>query len=162
MLSAKNTPAKFTQKPRQVAAMPRLPKLEASECAVDLSMLDVMAVEDFLSLLKTKTDNNNKELWKETCALVSQLKAARELLSIGSSLLSNRSNKKIVDRLIDVACILLSADKVHVFEIDSISRELMVTHSNDENAIGAKVSTGSGIEGKCGACFIVVCLPTLI
>ncbi|RYH21860.1 hypothetical protein EON65_20020 [archaeon] len=129
--------------------MPRLPKLETSECAVDISMLDVMAVEDFLSLLKSKTDNNNKELWRETCALVSQLKAARELLSIGSSLLSNRSNKKIVDRLIDVACILLSAEKVHVFEVDGVTKELlMVTHSKDENAIGAKVSTNNGIEGK--------------
>eukprot|EP00981_Chlorochromonas_danica_P010607 scaffold3290_cov165-Ochromonas_danica.AAC.50 len=89
---------------------------------VDISMLDVMTVEDFLSLLKNKTENNSKELWKETCVIALQLKAARELLSI--------------------------AERVYILEVDSSGKELVVTHSKDESAMGVKIPVNSGIEGN--------------
>lgn len=128
--------------------MAPLPKIEAQESSVDVSLLDVMAIEDFLSHLKTKTDNNWKELWKDSCVLAEQLKASRELLSIGSNLLSHKASRKILDRLIEVARVLLSAERVVIMELDVNAQELVVTHSLDEKLLGIRTPLSSGIEGK--------------
>jgi hypothetical protein len=128
--------------------VPVLPKIESHESSIDVSLLDVMALEDFLNLLKNKTESNYKDLWKETCIFTKQLKAARELLSIGSNLISNRSSRKILDRLLDVSHVLLNAERVVIMEIDQVTKELVVTHSKDEKAIGTKVSPVTGIEGN--------------
>lgn len=128
--------------------IPTLPKIESHESNVDVSLLDVMAIEDFLSLLKGKTDGNWKDLWKETCIFTKQLKAARELLSIGSNLISNRSNRKIIDRLLDVTHTLLNAERVIIMEMENGGKELVITYSKDEKALGLRVSSLSGIEGK--------------
>eukprot|EP00599_Poterioochromonas_sp_BG-1_P011610 CAMPEP_0173155560 /NCGR_PEP_ID=MMETSP1105-20130129/14176_1 /TAXON_ID=2985 /ORGANISM="Ochromonas sp., Strain BG-1" /LENGTH=1172 /DNA_ID=CAMNT_0014072005 /DNA_START=603 /DNA_END=4121 /DNA_ORIENTATION=- len=106
-----------------------------------------MAVEDFLSLLKGKTESNWKDLWKETCIFTKQLKAARELLSIGSNLISNRSNRKIIDRLIDVTHTLLNAERVVILEMEGSGKELTVTYCKEEKLLGTRVSALSGIEG---------------
>lgn len=147
MLTPKTLTPKSQSHKTRPNIMPRLPKIESTESMVDISMLDVMAVEDFLSLLKNKTENNTKELWKETCGIAWQLKAARELLSIGSNLISNRSSKKILDRLIDVTSILLSAERVYILEVDSSGKDLVVTHAKDEAAIGIRIPVTAGIEG---------------
>lgn len=128
--------------------IPALPKIESHESNIDVSLLDVMAVEDFLSLLKGKTESNWKDLWKETCIFTKQLKAARELLSIGSNLISNRSNRKIIDRLLDVTHILLGAERVVILEMETGGKELAVTYCKDEKALGTRISALSGIEGK--------------
>lgn len=128
--------------------VPVLPKIESHESTVDVSLLDVMAIEDFLNLLKNKTDNNWKDLWKETCIFTKQLKAARELLSIGSNLISNRSNRKILDRLLDVTHILLNAERVVIMEVDPSTKELVITHCKDEKALGTRIPTSTGLEGK--------------
>ncbi len=128
--------------------IPALPKIESHESNIDVSLLDVMAVEDFLSLLKGKTESNWKDLWKETCIFTKQLKAARELLSIGSNLISNRSNRKIIDRLIDVTHTLLNAERVVILEMESSGKELTVTYCKEEKLLGTRVSALSGIEGK--------------
>ena len=136
---------KFRGKSRPVAP---LPKIETQEASVDVSLLDVMAIEDFLSHLKTKTENNWKDLWKESCVLAEQLKASRELLSIGSNLLSHKSSRKILDRLIEVTRILLGAERVAILELDIQSQELVVTHSLDEKLLGLRTPVSSGIEGR--------------
>lgn len=146
MSAPKNVTPKFPSK-RPVALSARLPKIDTPE-SIDVSMLDVMPINDFLALLKTKTESNSKELWKETCAIAHQLKAARELLSIGSNLISNRANKKILDRLVEVTSILLSAERVYLLEVDAAGKELIVTHTADPNALGIKIPISEGIEGR--------------
>jgi hypothetical protein len=135
---------------RKSPKIPALPKIESHESSIDVSLLDVMAMDDFLSLLKNKTDSNWKELWKETCIFTKQLKAARELLSIGSNLISNRSNRKILDRLLEVTHVLLNAERVLIFEIDRTSdaRELVVTYANEEKLLGTRIPALTGLEGK--------------
>lgn len=137
--------SKSTMKNRST---PHLPKLGATESVVEVSLLDVMDVEDFLHLVKTKTDSNWKELWKETCLVVNQLKAARELLSIGSSLIGNKPTRKILDRLVEVSHIMLNAERVVVMELDPSGNELVVTHSREERLIGLRIPSQSGIEGR--------------
>lgn len=127
---------------------PHLPKIGSTESVLDIALLDVMDVEDYLSLVKNKTDSNWKDLWKETCLLVNQLKASRELLSIGSNLIGNKPTRKILDRLVEVTHIMLNAERVAVLELDPSGQDLVVTHSRDEKLIGMRVPSSNGIEGN--------------
>lgn len=128
--------------------IPLLPKIEPTESNIDMSMLDVMNEQDFLSLLKGKTDGNWKELWKETCLIVQQLKASRELLSIGSGLIGAKSNRKILDRLVSVTRTLLEAERIAILEYEPATSELVVTHAHDESIYNIRLPINSGIEGK--------------
>lgn len=127
--------------------MSNLPRLESTESMVDISLLDMMDTDEFLSALRNKTENNWRDLWKETTVMVNQLKAARELLSIGSHLIGNKTTRKILDRLLEVTYILLNAERVYILELDPSGKELIVTHARDEKSIGLRVSSASGIEG---------------
>jgi hypothetical protein len=124
-----------------------LPKIESNE-AIDAALLDVMSIEDFLMLLKNKTENNSRELWKETTMLASQLKASRELLTIGSTVYSSKVNRNILGRLIDASHVILNAERIHLLEIGPSGTHLTVTHSKDQRAIGRKIPVNVGIEGK--------------
>jgi GAF domain-containing protein len=138
---------------------PQLPKIGATESVVEVSLLDVMDVEDFLQLVKSKTDSNWKELWKETCLVVNQLKAARELLSIGSNLIGNKPTRKILDRLVEVTHIMLNAERVVILELDPTGSELIVTHSREERLIGLRIPSTSGIEGDVLSTKIIANVP---
>ncbi len=142
--------SQFYSKSRGKSKLPiaQLPKIESQESSVDITLLDMMGIEDFLTHLKNKTDNNWKDLWRESCTMAEQLKASRELLSIGSNLLGYKSNRTILNRIIEVTRILLSAERVAILEVDESGRELIVTHSLDERLVGVKLPVSSGIEGK--------------
>lgn len=127
-----------------------LPRLESGESNVlDISLLDVMAVDDFLNLLKNKTDSNSRELWRELVSIATNLKAARELLSIGSNLFSHRATAQILDRLVDASYMVLNAERVLLMEIDPVTgKELIVTHSRDKNSLGLRIPIEAGVEGN--------------
>ncbi len=134
---------------KKVHGLPlNLPRIESNEAVIDAALLDVMGIEDYLSLLKNRTDNNPKELWKEMITMAHQLKASRELLSIGSSLFSNKANRAIMDRLVESAHVILNAERVYLMEIDPTGSDLVVTYSKDEKAIGLKTPLRTGIEGN--------------
>jgi hypothetical protein len=125
-----------------------LPKIESNESNTDAALLDVMGIDDYLSLLKNKTDGNPRELWKETVTLAHQLKASRELIAIGSSVYSNKVNRTILDRLIESSHIILNAERVYLLEIDPTGAHLIVTCTKEQRAIGRKIPLHSGIEGE--------------
>eukprot|EP00598_Pedospumella_elongata_P002990 CAMPEP_0184985152 /NCGR_PEP_ID=MMETSP1098-20130426/13956_1 /TAXON_ID=89044 /ORGANISM="Spumella elongata, Strain CCAP 955/1" /LENGTH=1248 /DNA_ID=CAMNT_0027509227 /DNA_START=172 /DNA_END=3918 /DNA_ORIENTATION=+ len=136
-----------------------LPRVESNEAVIDAGLLDVMGIEDYLSLLKNRTDNNPKELWKEMITMAHQLKASRELLSIGSSLFSNKANRAIMDRLVESAHVILNAERVYLMEIDPTGSDLVVTYSKDEKAVGLKTPLRTGIEGDVVSKRICVNVP---
>ena len=121
---------------------------QSSESLIDIALLDVMGIEEWLFLLKGKTESNSKELWKETCLLALQLKASRELLSIGSNLFSNRAGGRVLDRLVEATRVILGAERVYLLEIDSTGKKLVVTHTHEnlpkENR---EIPISMGIEG---------------
>ncbi len=144
----------ITRERRPNGSAPRiLPRIEATEnpphneSLIDISLLDVMGIEEWLFLLKGKTENNSRELWKETCILALQLKASRELLSIGSNLFSNKSTRKMLDRLLDSTYVILGAERVYLLEIDQTGTDLVVTHTREENSVGLRIPVTQGIEG---------------
>jgi hypothetical protein len=125
-----------------------LPKIESNESVTDAALLDLMGIDEYLSLLKNKTDGNPRELWKETATLAHQLKASRELIAIGSSVYSNKVNRTILDRLIESSHIILNAERVYLLEIDPTGTHLVVTYSKEQRAVGRKIPLHSGIEGE--------------
>eukprot|EP01038_Epipyxis_sp_PR26KG_P011345 gene11345-15210_t len=142
-----NSHIKSNYNKKALVTLPRIDNNSESPSTVDVSLLDLMGLEEFLSLLKNKTESNSKELWKASCSLAMQLKASRELLSISSTLFSQKSTKKILSRLVDATYTILNAERVHLMEIDKNSRELIVTHTHEENTIGYRIPVNKGIEG---------------
>ena len=116
---------------------------------VDLSLLDLMGFEEFLVMLKNRTENNNPALWRVSCALASQLKGSRELLSLGSYMSSNNKNvSKAFDRLIDTAYFLLNAEHVYLLQIDHEQMDhFVITHSRSTAVIGMKINISSVYDG---------------
>lgn len=134
---------------KKVQGLPlNLPNVQSAQTDIDTALLDVMGIEDYLSLLKNRTDNNPKELWKEMITMAHQLKASRELLTIGSSLFSNKANRDHLARLTESAHVILNAERVYLMEIDPTGCDLVVTYSRDQQAIGLKIPLRTGIEGK--------------
>lgn len=126
------------------------------ESPVDISLLDIIGVNDFVDLLKSKTEKKANDVWNEILLLSQQLKASRDLLSIGSCLLSNKFDRKILDRLVHACHIVLNAEKVYLFEVDNNSNELVVTNSNDVRAKNIRIVMNKGIEGENAIVFFTI------
>lgn len=126
------------------------------EMYVDISLLDIMGVDEFLSVLKFRTENNQKDTWKEIATIVSHLKASRDFISVESQLYSlkkfqNESSellKKSIDRLIEATRVILDVEKVNIYELDVETEELVLTYSSDKQCLGIRFSIKDSIESK--------------
>jgi hypothetical protein len=140
-------PTTGAKKPKGNANDTKLPKIRPNDdSSLDINMLDFDA-EDFLSRLKKATDNNQPSLWKETCNLAYQLKASRELLTIGSHIFTNKTKGNLLDRIIDVTSGVLHVERAYLFQVDSTGKNLVITHTKDKQNIGIKIPIDIGIEG---------------
>ena len=128
----------------------------STEMYVDISLLDIMGIDEFLSVLKYRTENNQKDTWKEIAAIVSQLKASRELMFVESHLYSSKILKsddpevmiKLIDRLVEAACVIFDVEKVNIYEIEVDTDELILTHSTDKQNVGLRYLIKDGVESK--------------
>jgi len=133
-----------------------LTKQPASDAFIDISILDVMGIDEFLSVIKYRTENNQKDTWKEIYSLISHLKASRELMFIETHLFSSRSQeennseslKKIVDRLVDATRVIFDVERVNIFEIDIETDEFVLTSSSEKQGVGIRFAIKDGIESK--------------
>lgn len=115
----------------------RLPKIESNESMLDVSLLDIMDKDEFLNLIKNKTGNNFNDLWKELVFIIDHLKASRELISIGSSILVQKSSDVILKRLLDVTRTLLRSEKIALIEYKN--GNLNVVQSTDDFLLGTSI-----------------------
>lgn len=120
-----------------------------SDLTGDVSHLDFMGIEDFISITKEKIGCNDTQMWNAACDLAGQLKEARALLSLASYLSSNDGLMSIIDRLIDTAYLILNAENIYLLQIDPNGGELVVTHSRIEEAVGSKFPQQEFSAGKC-------------
>lgn len=112
---------------------------ERNEAPVNISCLDFMGIEEFLTAIEQKSDCNNKLVRNASCDLASQLKESRALLSLASYLSSNYCASNILDRLMDTAYFILNAENVYLLQLDPTSSELVITHTRVEDAVGTKI-----------------------
>mmetsp|Transcript_2306 Transcript_2306/g.3159 ORF Transcript_2306/g.3159 Transcript_2306/m.3159 type:complete len:1128 (-) Transcript_2306:365-3748(-) len=133
-----------------------LPKQPTSDAFIDISILDVMGIEEFLSVIKYRTENNQKDTWKEIYSLISHLKASRELMFIETQLFSSKSQednnaeslKKIVDRLVDATRVIFDVERVNILEIDTETDEFVLTSSSEKQGMGIRFAIKDGIESE--------------
>lgn len=119
-----------------------------SDLTGDVSHLDFMGIEDFISITKEKIGCNDTQMWNAACDLAGQLKESRALLSLASYLSSNDGLMSIIDRLIDTAYLILNAENIYLLQIDP-NGELVVTHSRIEEAVGSKFPQQEFLAGAC-------------
>jgi hypothetical protein len=121
---------------------------------MDVSVLDAMGAEEFISLLKYRTDNNQKELWKEVSSILHNLKSTRDFIHVQSTLFQTRqqennnidSMKKYIERLVDAARVIFDVERVNVLEIDIVTDEFILTYSSEKQNIGLRFLIKDGIE----------------
>ena len=127
-----------------------------TEMYVDISLLDIMGIDEFLSVLKYRTENNQKDTWKEIAAIVSQLKASRELMFVESHLYSSKLIKsddpammiKLIDRLVESTRVIFDVERLNIYEIEVDTDELVLTHSTDKQIVGIRYLSKDGLESK--------------
>jgi len=123
---------------------------------VDLSLLDVVGIDEFLQLLKSRTDSNSAALWHASCTLAGQLKGSRALLALGAYLASSEAPDRAFDRLLDTAHFLLNAEHVFVLQSDdadanandaNTGEQLVVTHARAAAAVGLRLPSAAVHDG---------------
>ena len=134
--------------------LPKLP-ISKNQYCMDSSLLDFMGADEFLTLMKTRTENNVKEIWKEMSSLCNQLKASRELISIGSNIhgnLSTQSDKlnseNLLIRLLQSTQIILGVDRVSILQVVSSKNEFKVISSTDKQNVGISFDISGSAEGN--------------
>jgi hypothetical protein len=134
--------------------------LQSINNLIEPSLLDVISVSNFLELLRTKTQNNPITMWEEICTLTNHLKASRDVINSCSNLLSNKFDRKMLDKLVESCSILLNAEKVFLLEIDSInSGELIIKYPRSpESKTEIRVPLSTGIEGAPACLLLPVCM----
>ena len=153
---------------RKISPSPSPPELVPGEVLslisgtaemVDFTRFDFIGIEEFLSILMEKSDKSDTLLWSASCVLSSQLKSSRALLSLRSYLSSYDQTITPLDRLIDTAYFILSAENVYILQLDSNGTDLVVTHTHTDGAIGLRapvsdVLSGTGITYTSASAFI--------
>ena len=141
---------------RKISPSPSPPELISGEVLslisnttemVDCSQFDFMGIEEFLSISMEKSDKSDTVLWSASCVLRSQLKSSRALLSLRSYLSSYDQTISPLDRLIDTAHFILSAESIYILQLDANGIDLVVTHSHTDGVIGLRASVSDVLSG---------------
>ncbi len=114
----------------------------------DAHLLDFMTDEEFLQLIKNKTDNNYNALWKVSKSLTVQLQALKTILSANAYVHAGKRDRiDILDKIVDSMKYTLRADFIYVYEHSTDQNTLRVTHSNTISSINQHVMVHETIEG---------------
>ena len=88
-----------------------------------------------------------EKIWNTAVSLAGEFEGSRELLSLGphlSSINGRNGSIKVFDHLLDTAHLVLHAEHVFFLQLDADQRNLVVTHSRTQAAVGVKMSEASG------------------
>jgi hypothetical protein len=115
--------------------------------AVNVNLIDYMTAEEFVQLMKMKTDNNYGSLWKASKALALQLKASKSILALNSYLVLGKSKNEVLDKLIGSMKYAINADHVYILEFSPECNNLQVSNSDNVSAIHQQIAINEGVEG---------------
>ena len=114
----------------------------------DVNLLDYMGVEEFVNLMRNKTENDYDSLWSASRSLAMQVKTSKALLSLGSQLCAGKTKTEVLDKLIESMKFSLKADHVFIMEYVAAENSLRVTHSDCISANNHLIPRNIGIEGE--------------
>ncbi len=109
---------------------------------VTMSSLDFTSVEESVESIIAKIGGDNKTLFKTLYTLVMHLKSLRSLYGMNSFLSSNESSSLMLDKTMQIASSIISAENIFLFQLDSTELEYIVTHSQSQKTIGIKILKG--------------------
>lgn len=124
---------------------------------VDIPQLDTKTVEEYVQFLKSLRDNGANAPWDFCHTLAEHLQWSRVLLSLLSDVSLEPESSLKISKCIDVACTILKADSVQLFEIDGIGNSIKLKtvklHDSVQNSsavklLGFKYSKGNTIEDE--------------
>ena len=117
---------------------------------VDFSRFNFMGIEEFLSNQMEKSESNNcsSALSKASGILSAQLKGSRAILSLRSYLSSIDGTISALDRLMDTAYFIISAENFYLLQLDSDGVDLVITHTQTDGAIGLRIPVGDITSGR--------------
>ena len=123
----------------------------------DVNLLDYMNIDEFLILMKNKTDNNYDNLWVASRRLAMQVKASKAVLSLSSQLCAGKSQLEVLEKLVESMKFSLNADHVSILQYIDNNNEasngnssggyLQVTHSDMVGIANHEIPSDKGIEG---------------
>lgn len=116
--------------------------------SVDVSQINFMGIEEFLSVLREKTEPNDKLMHSASRNLAAQLKESRTLLSLASHLSSNDGAPNTLDRLMDTAYFILNASNVFFLQLESNGTDMILIKSRVESAIGMRIAIHEIFPGR--------------
>ena len=116
--------------------------------SIDVSQINFMGIEEFLSELRDKTEPNDKLMRSASRNLAAQLKESRTLLSLASHLSSNDGDPNTLDRLMDTAYFILNAANVFFFQLEPNGIDMIVIKSRVESAVGMRIAIHEIFPGR--------------
>ena len=116
--------------------------------SIDVSQINFMGIEEFLSELREKTEPNDKLMRSASRNLAAQLKESRTLLSLASHLSSNDGDPNTLDRLMDTAYFILNAANVFFFQLEPNGIDMILIKSRVESAAGMRIAIHEIFPGR--------------
>ena len=115
---------------------------------VDLSLLDVIGVDDFMSLLRVKQEKNHTATWDAALLLAQQWKVLRGLVSSTTNLLNKQMNAVDFEKIFEIAHKTLNAERIVVLQYDPKDAKLVVVAARGQTIRGARVDVNQSSEGN--------------
>ena len=131
------------------------PREEYAGEAFNVNLLDYMTGDEFIHLMKMKTENNYNALWKASKSLAMQLKASKAILTLNSYMSMGKSKAEVFDKLVESMKFTLLANYVYIYEHNRENNTLQVTHSNNIAALNQGIPISKGMEGKLLRCHCI-------
>ena len=124
-------------------------KMADSQKKFNVGLLDFMNADEFVQLMRNKTDGNYNALWDASKSLAQQLKTSKSLLTVNSYMCMGKTKNEILEKLVESLKFALTADHVYILEHLTHSNVLVVTHSDNIKAINQRIPVSDGgIEGN--------------
>jgi hypothetical protein len=117
---------------------------------IDVSLLDVLDVEGFMTILKTKLvkQNISSQLLRTLELLARQLKISRSLLTMHSQLLTRKCEFIDIKKVIGLTSSLINAESVAIMHYNKEEHSATVIFSNDKSLIGSTFLLMDKLEGN--------------
>lgn len=115
---------------------------------VDLSLLDVIGVDDFMSLIRVRQEKNHTATWDAALLLAQQWKALRGLLSSTTNLLNKQVDAVDFEKILEIAHKTLNAERIVILQYDPKDAKLVVVAAREQTIRGVRIDINQSSEGN--------------
>mmetsp|Transcript_15738 Transcript_15738/g.14240 ORF Transcript_15738/g.14240 Transcript_15738/m.14240 type:complete len:1270 (+) Transcript_15738:88-3897(+) len=134
--------------PKSNVLLPEIHHSKHAEPEIDLSVLDVMGIEEFMTFLKTRSDKNHQTLLEASQLLATQCKSLRNIMSMSSQLFNDTNDVKTYSKkILDLVGSSLNVERIVVLKYDFNENILVVDFTNESVLQNCKIPIENTLEG---------------